>query len=329
MAQRSLGSRIAIGSLLWTLGLIAVVVALMAVANHGHFSAAYTIPVHFGAAGFAAAILLVAAILQFRRGLSPFDTLREQLQAVRNGSAKTVAGDFPSEVAPVVDDLNALLVHQAAAVTRAQAEAGDLAHGLKTPLAILTQEANRAAELGQVELAETLRQQIARMDRHVSFHLSRARAAASGVTPNARASVRDAADAIVRTLQRLHADKAPRITVSIDASLAVRMQPQDLEEVLGNVLDNACKWCRREVAVEARVRDEAVVVTVDDDGAGIPEALRPAVLKRGVRADEAAPGSGLGLAIVRDLVELYGGSVTLEQSPQGGLRVSVYLPACQ
>lgn len=327
MTQRSLLSRIAFGSILWTLAILAGVVAF----SSAHFRGmhVYTIPIHFSAAGFAAAILVIAALLQFRRGLSPFDALRRQLQAVRDGSAATVSGQFPPEVAPVVDDLNALLVHQSAAVTRAQAEAGDLAHGLKTPLAILRQEAERAAAAGQIELADTVRQQIARMERHVTFHLARARAAASGATVNARASVRDAAEGIARTLQRLHAEKAPRIDLDVDATLTVRLQAQDLEEVLGNLLDNACKWCRARIEMRARLDGQRVVVVIDDDGAGIAAPLRAAVLQRGVRADEAAPGSGLGLAIVRDLVELYGGSITLSDSPLGGLRVSMELPACQ
>ena len=322
---RSLSSRIALGSILWTLGILAGVVAMASA--HFHGMRVYTIPIHFGAAGFAAAILIVVAILQFRRGLSPFDRLRDALQRVRDGASSTVAGDFPAEVQPLVDDLNALLTHQAAAVTRAQAEAGDLAHGLKTPLAILAQEAERADADGHTALAETLRQQVARMERQVSAHLARARASASGATIDARASVSDTAAALIRTVQRLYADRALTIDTDIDASLQVRVQRQDLEEILGNVLDNACKWTKTRIVIRARVTGSSVEIDVDDDGAGIAEPMRAKVLERGVRADEAQPGSGLGLAIVGDLVSIYRGTITLSKSPEGGVRVSLNLPS--
>ncbi len=325
MARRSMGSQLAIGSLLWTLGIVAVVVALVAGFVHFRPIRVFVVPLHFGAVGFAAAILLVAGLLQFRRGLSPFVELRHRLQAVRDGSADSVEGDYPSEVQPVVTDLNALLAHQAAAVTRAQSKAGDLAHGLKTPLAVLAQEADRAATAGHAELAETIRQQVSRMQRQVSYHLAQARAAASGATLNARCDVRESAEGLARTLRRLYADQGLTIEVHADAAHIVRVQREDLDEILGNILDNACKWTRTRVVLTSALQDGRILITVDDDGAGIAPELREAVLQRGVRADEAAPGSGLGLSIVRDLVELYGGNIALTDSPLGGLRVTLGL----
>lgn len=324
MAGRSIGSRLAIGSLLWTLGVIAIVVALVAGLVHIPIRG-LVLPLHFGAVGFAAAILLVAGLLQFRKGLSPFVELRERLQAVRDGSADQVDGSYPSEVQPVVTDLNALLAHQAAAVSRAQSKAGDLAHGLKTPLAVLAQEAERVEADGHGELAESIRQQVSRMQRQVTYHLAQARAAASGATLNARSSVLESANGLARTLQRLYADRALTITVRADAAHVVRVQREDLDEMLGNVLDNACKWTRGRVVLTSNVVDGRIAIVVDDDGAGIAAELRDVVLQRGVRADEAAPGSGLGLAIVRDLAELYGGSIMLTDSPLGGLRVTLTL----
>lgn len=327
MARRSLGSQLAVGSLLWTLGVVALAVAMAAFTLHGGQHVAMVIPLHYGGVGFAAAILLVAGLLQFRRGLSPFDELRRRLQSVRTGEASTVLGDYPSEVQPVVNDLNDLLAHQAAAVARAQAKAGDLAHGLKTPLAVLEQEAERAAAAGQDELADTIHQQVIRMRRQVDYHLAQARAAASGATMNARCSVAESAMGLARTLGRLYADRGQSIEVHADASHVVRVQREDLDEILGNVLDNACKWTRGRVSLSTSRTNADITITVDDDGAGIPAELRDAVLKRGVRADEAAPGSGLGLSIVRDLVELYGGSIALTDSPLGGLRVTLTLTA--
>lgn len=327
MTQRSLSSQLAIGSLLWTLGILALAVAMAAFALHGGPHVAMIIPLHYGGVGFAAAILLVAGLLTFRRGLSPFDELRQRLQAVRIGEATSVSGRYPSEVQPVVNDLNDLLAHQAAAVSRAQAKAGDLAHGLKTPLAVLEQEAQRAEAAGQRELADTIHQQVVRMRRQVDYHLAQARAAASGAAMNARCNVAESAMGLARTLGRLYAERGLTIDVHADASHIVRVQREDLDEMLGNVLDNACKWTRGRVSLSTALTEANITITVDDDGSGIPVELREAVLKRGVRADEASPGSGLGLSIVRDLVELYGGTIALADSPHGGLRVTLTLAA--
>lgn len=327
MAIRSIASRLAVGSLLWTLGVLAIAVALTAGLARHSTSRVFTFELHWLAVGFSAAILLVAGLLQMRKGLSPFDELRRRLQAVRDGSTATVGGGYPPEVQPLVTDLNVLLEHQAKAVARAQSKAGDLAHGLKTPLAVLAQEAERAAAEGHSEVAETIRQQVSRMQRHVSYHLTQARAAASAATLNARCSVVDSADGLARALNRLYADRGISIEVQADLSHAVRVQRADLDEMLGNILDNACKWTQSRVVLTSSISRERVVIMVDDDGAGIAAAMREAVLQRGVRADEAAPGSGLGLAIVRDLAELYGGAIALAVSPLGGLRAALELPA--
>ena len=166
------------------------------------------------------------------------------------------------------------------------------------------------------------------MRRQIDYHLAHARAAASGATPGARCSVADSADGLARTLLRLHADRGLAIDVQVAADHSVRGQREDLDEMLGNLLDNACKWARsRVVDHRRRSHDSRIVVTVDDDGPGLDPSMRDAVLQRGVRADEAAPGSGLGLAIVRDLAELYGGSISLADAPRGGLRARLELPA--
>src|SRR5262249_28670945 len=238
-----------------------------------------------------------------------------------------VAGAYPAEVEPLVSDLNALLEHREQAVGRAIAKAGDLAHGLKTPLAVLAHEAARARNAGQHELAVAIEQQIDRMRRQVEYHLAQARAAASGAAPGARTMVRESAEGLARTLTRLYADRGVTIDVDVTPDCAVRGQREDLDEMLGNLLDNACKWARTRVVLSAAARDGVVTVTVDDDGPGIAPSMREAVLQRGVRGDEAAPGSGLGLAIIRDIAAIYGGSIALDGSPLGGLRARLHLPA--
>ena len=325
MPQRSLGSRLVVGSALWTVGLLvlAILVATIVV-NHAPHAAGR---VHWTIIGFTAAILMVAGLAQLRRSLSPFEELRRRLQAVRRGDASRVDGAYPLEVQPVIDDLNNLLEHQAAAVARAQARAGDLAHGLKTPLAVLSHEAARARAAGHDELGDTIADQVARMQRQVTFQLAQARASASGATLNARTAVFGASEGLARTLRRLYAGRAIQIDVAADLGHTVRVENADLEEMLGNVMDNACKWTNSRVRVSSAQDGEIIVIDVEDDGPGIVPELREVVLGRGVRADEAHSGSGLGLAIVRDLAELYGGSIALGESPLGGLCARLRLPA--
>jgi signal transduction histidine kinase len=323
--MRSLRSRLIVASVLWTAGLLLLMHMLSILFLHA-FPGSHTFGISWPVAS--AVVLMVAGILGLRGGLTPFQQMRERLSAVRAGEDRRLSGRYPTEVQPLVDDLNALLEDRERAVKRALATAGDLAHGLKTPLAVLAQEAERADANGNRELADGIAQQVERMRRQVDYHLARARAAASGASPAARCMVADSADGLVRTLLKLYAGRALDIRVDIHADFAVRVQREDLDEMLGNLLDNACKWAASHVTVGAATKEAATVITVDDDGPGLAAALRNVVLQRGIRADEAAPGSGLGLAIVRDLAELYGGSISLAESPRGGLRAQLTLPAC-
>jgi len=320
MAGPSLRSRFLIGSLMWTGGLLllAHMVSYM--------------PRVRGVTGTGVAISIAVAAMAFglsrvRSGLSSVDELRDRLGRVRDGRAPRLDGAYPIEVEPLVDDLNSLLEHRERMVRRALSKAGDLAHGLKTPLAVLSHEAERAEAAGHHELASTIAQQVDRMRRQIDYHLAQARAAASGATLGTRCLVAESVDGLTRTMQRLHADRGLSIVLRVPPERAVRAQREDLDEMLGNVIDNACKWARSRVTIESHDRaDDRVDVMVDDDGPGIAASMRDAVLQRGVRIDEAAPGSGLGLAIVRDLAELYGGAITLEASPLGGLRARLTLP---
>jgi signal transduction histidine kinase len=268
----------------------------------------------------------MGGIWQVRAGLSPFGRLRRQLSGVRDGTGRRVEGAYPIEVQPLVNDLNSLLEHRERTVRRALAKAGDLAHGLKTPLAVLAQEADRAEAAGQHEMASTISLQVERMRRQIEFHLAHARAAGSGDVPGARCPVLPSVEGLARTLLRIYAARGLTIQVDVQSGHFIRGQQEDLEEMLGNLLDNACKWAKSRIKIQSVQEDGAVVVTVDDDGSGLAASMRDVVLQRGVRADEAAPGSGLGLAIVRDLVELYEGTFSLEDSPLGGLRARLRLP---
>jgi signal transduction histidine kinase len=322
---RSFRARLLLGALLVALGILPLFHFVSIVLLHVH-----RIQIHVGTAWFILAFavgLIVVGFLEVRGGLSHFDRLRQRLSAVRDGRSRRLEGSYPSEIQPLVNDLNALLEHREGIVARALAKAGDLAHGLKTPLAVLTQEAERAEAAGQAEISSAISQQVERMRRQVDYHLAQARAAASGATPGARCSVRESAEGLSRTLQRLHAGRGLAITVEVSADHFVRGEREDLDEMLGNLLDNACRWARSRVAVASARNGDRIVITVDDDGPGLAAELRERVLQRGVRADEAGPGSGFGLAIVRDLAELYGGSIALETSPLGGLRSRLDLPA--
>ncbi len=322
---RSMRARVMLGAVLWTLGLFAVVSIFFS--RGVHLRSAQILHAHASLASLVAIGSMIAGLTLVRGVIAPFDRIRARLSDVRQGSERHLRGAYPSEVQPVVDDLNSLLDHRDETIRRALAKAGDLAHGLKTPLAVLAQEADRARAAGHQDLADAISEQVERMRRQMDYHLAHARAAASGATPGARCSVSESAEGLARTLRRLHADRGVSIDLHTVAAHVVRAGREDLDEMLGNLLDNACKWARTRVAVGSCATDATVTIIVEDDGPGLDASMRQAVLQRGVRADEAAPGSGFGLAIVRDLAELYGGSIALDGSPLGGLRASLRLPA--
>lgn len=323
--QGTLRSHVIWGAILWTLGLVAVSHVIVVSLNH-HFPRLNLI-LHGSAITLGAILCMLIGLSQIRRAISPVQQMRDKLASVRDGSANRVEGNYPGEIQPLVSDLNSLLDHQEDQVNRAIARAGDLAHGLKTPLAILSQEAERAEKSGQTEIASTINQQVLRMRRQVDYHLAHARAAASGAVPGTRSSVLVSAGGLSRTLLRLYEGRSLNIQVEVLPAHEVRVQREDLDEMLGNLLDNSCKWAKSSVVIRSSELKDRIQITIDDDGPGLTPSLRTSVLQRGVRADEESPGSGLGLAIVKDLAELYGGSISLETSPTGGLRAVLDLPS--
>ncbi len=271
-------------------------------------------------------VLVLAVLIQVIYGLLPLRRVQRQLARIRAGEAEHLSGDFPTEIEQLADELNGLLDHNAEVIERARTHVGNLAHALKTPLAVL---ANEAASEAADPLAEQVRRQTDLMRRHVDHYLVRARAAGAGRVLGVRTEVAPVVDDLRRTLLKIYASREIAIEATVAPHAAFRGERQDLEEILGNLMDNACKWAHRQVAVASRLDGNRLEIVVDDDGRGLTPEEQEAVLPRGSRLDESVPGSGLGLSIVKDISGLYGGEVTLDRSPAGGLRAVVRLPAAR
>lgn len=273
--------------------------------------------------------MIGAAVLLLLYAMAPFAHLRTALAKVRGNAAPNLTGKFPEEVQPLIDDLNSLLAVSGEQILRARAQAGNIAHGLKTPLAILVDEAHQLALKGEEQSAAIIRDQCRRMQSQIDYQIARARAAASRAKAGSGSSLSATADSVVRALARLHVERGLRIENEIPDGVMVACEGQDLNEMLANLVDNACKHAKSKVVV--RVDHSAlpgfVRLVVEDDGAGLPPEAWDVVFNVGEQWGDRAGGSGLGLAIVRDLVQLYGGSVRLGHSGLGGLRVELELPA--
>ncbi len=323
----SLRTRLFVGAVVWMTAVFVTVTALLLKITRNHPELGVHGATYHVVMGIFVIAFVVGGLFLVRRAVAPLWSLRASLSAVREGRSQRVEGDHPTEVQPLVNELNGLLEDRERAVARALATAGDLAHGLKTPLAVLAQEAEQADAAGQNDLAATLRQLVERMQRQVDYHLARARATASArAALGLRCPVLPCVEGLVRTMRRLHAARELQIDADVSPAHEFQGRREDLDEMLGNLIDNACKWARSRVAISSVIDNGQLSIAVDDDGPGLDPALRAQVLQRGVRADERVRGSGLGLAIVSDLAELYGGSVTLETSPLGGTRARLRLP---
>jgi len=279
-------------------------------------------------------LLCAAAVAQVAVGLAPLRTLQRALLAVREGRSARLEGQFPVEVQALTDDFNGVLDRNAEVVARARTQAGNLAHAIKTPLAAMAQAAAMAQQRPQeaADLAPLVQEQVASARRQVDWHLARARAAAAQGVPGARVDLGPVLAGLTRVMEHVHAGRdLALVCVPLPRPFFFAGEVQDLQEMLGNVLDNACKWARHEVNISvvpgAVTPRRMLSIVVDDDGPGIDADRRDAVITRGARLDESVPGSGLGLAIVQELVSLYGGSLALGTSPLGGLRVELVLPA--
>ena len=267
--------------------------------------------------------VLAAILIQVRFGLQPLFRIQRALSAIRSGESRRLEGAYPSEIQPLAHELNALIDHSETLIERAQTHVGNLAHGLKTPLSVLANEV-RAKE---TPLSDLVDRQTTLMRQQVEHHLARARAAATSNILGARSEVSPVLDDLKRTLERIHGERGIEIEVVCADDLVFRGARHDLEEMLGNLMDNACKWAHSTMRVRAERRDDKVCLTIEDDGDGLPPSKREEVLKRGRRLDESVPGTGLGLSIVVDLASLYGGSFALDDAELGGLSAVLQLPA--
>jgi signal transduction histidine kinase len=271
--------------------------------------------------------LVVAILLQVRIGLLPLRRLKDALHRIRDGKAQRLEGEFPAEIAPLASELNSLIEHSAEIVTRARTHVSNLAHFLKTPLSVLASEADaRQGSAMEAPLAAQVRKQVEVMRRQVDHYLTRARAAGSVNVLGNRTPVAPVLNDLSHVLTRIHAARDVVIDAQCPPGLNFRGERQDLEEMTGNLMDNACKWARHRVRVRAEAAGAQLVISVEDDGPGLSPEERNRVGERGERLDESVPGSGLGLAIVRDISKLYAGFLVLEASELGGLKVVLTLP---
>src|SRR5256714_5211263 len=282
--------------------------------------------------GVLAVVLLLTTMFQVQLGLAPLKRISESLAAIRSGAAERLQGRFPEEIAPLARETNALIDANREIVERARTHVGNLAHALKTPLSVIV---NEAVARGDDPLAMKVREQAAVMRDQVQHHLERARIAARATVIGTVTEVAPVVTSLARSMEKIHRDRGIAIDIEAQRDTRFRGERQDLEEMVGNLVDNACKWAQSRVAVEvlaARADAKAgntVRVVVDDDGPGLTPSQRERVqvARRGNRLDETKPGSGLGLSIVTDLAALYGGALTLGTAPIGGLRAELVLPA--
>ena len=269
--------------------------------------------------------LIIAVVTQVRTGLRPLFDLQDKIADVRQGRVGQVDGIYPREIQPLASELNSLIAHNKDVVERAQTHVGNLAHALKTPLAVLQNE----AKLSDTDFSNIVGRQTDLMKNQVDHHLRRARAAARGQVIGVSTPVGETLEGLIRTLERIYRDKKIDFKIEMADDLFFRGEKRDLEEMAGNLLDNGCKWTAGRLRVSAqRDPNEAAkfIILVSDDGPGMDEAQFSEAVKRGARLDEATPGTGFGLAIVDDLAKAYNGSLSLSHADMGGLQVKLTLP---
>jgi signal transduction histidine kinase len=266
--------------------------------------------------------LLILAALQTVFGLWPLRRVQREVALIRSGTKTRITEDFPVEIRPLTDEINQLLAHSEEQAEEARRHAGNLAHALKTPLTVITNAATARAP----DLADSVCREASIMRRQVDHHLARARAIGRRASAQARTCVRDSVEAVQRAVDRLYQEVT--VDVAGDRQAQVRVERQDLDEMIGNLVENAAKYGGGRVFVTVEPAGAMVDVVVEDDGPGIPAEERESIFQRGARLDTDKPGTGLGLAIVRDVAHIYGGRITLEESEDlGGLLARLSLPA--
>lgn len=276
--------------------------------------------------------LALSTLLQVRFGLAPLARLRSAIEKVRHGDSDHIGGSYPRDVAPLAAELNLLIDANRKILDRARTQVGNLAHALKTPLSVIVNDAERIASATDgSDFPARVRDQAAVMRNQINYYLDRARAAALAGALGAFADVAPVVNGLTRTLLRIHAGRDIAVDVTVEEGLRFRGEAQDLQDMIGNLTDNAFKWGRSRVAITAGAISDhdgapTIRIAVDDDGPGLAAEAWADAMARGKRLDEAKPGSGLGLSIVADLAEMYGGTLQLQKSPLGGLRAELSLP---
>ena len=274
--------------------------------------------------------LVVAAIAQVAFGLQPLRQLQQSLKKLREGDNARIMGKFPTELKPLIDDFNAVIDANGKIIERARSQAGDLAHSIKTPISVMINalQAEKTRSGHDPALVASLEEQLQQLQQQVQWRLKRARIAANAGVPHSRTPVNVALEQLARVMQKVYAEKSIQVTVGpIAEDLYFAGEEQDLQEIVGNLLDNAFKWAVSSVAVQATHSNGKLRIVVKDDGPGCELLTDPThPPSRGQRADESVPGSGLGLSIVRDLVTLYDGTLSFEANVPNGLRVVSILP---
>ncbi|UTV30232.1 ATP-binding protein [Photobacterium atrarenae] len=270
-----------------------------------------------------AAGILLLIWLQISWSLLPLRTLQQSLKQVRDGQATELAGVYPLEVKPVIDDLNALLFHYQELLERARNHAGNLSHALKTPIAILNNEVTNLEPQDRQKLSPALTQ----LQQHIDYHLGRARMAGAANILAARTLASPRVDAIAMAMDKVYAVRGVTLVNELDSELSVAVETRDLDEMVGNLIENSYKWANQLIRVHQTEQDQHTVkISIEDDGPGMASQNYAAVLQRGVKLDETTPGSGLGLSIVNELAHSYRGKLTLTHSSLGGIKAVLELP---
>lgn len=275
-------------------------------------------------------VLVASSALQLRFGLRPLRQLQEGVAAIRRGEAEKIQGAFPQDLAPLASEINLLIAANREVVERSRTQVGNLAHGLKTPLSVIINE----AAVDDSGFAGKVREQAILMRDQITYYLNRAQLAVRVAMSGDSTEVAPVVEALVRTFEKIYRERGLVFVTRIAPGVRFFGERQDLEEMIGNLVDNAGKWADHEVVIEASPEPAGKAtersffrMMIDDDGSGLTPDQREAVLRRGLRLDETKPGSGLGLSIVVDLVGLYGGALKLGVNPSGGLRAELRLPA--
>lgn len=282
----------------------------------------------FGALIGLGASLVLAGAAQTGMALRPLVALRAAFLSYREGESHRIEGRYPSDIATLVDDLNELLDRNEEMIRRARRQAADLAHALKTPAAVLRNDldARPRTDIEEAVRRQRMEDAVARVESLITRYTARAKLAGAA-THTALSEVAPLVEALGRVMAQIHRGAGLDFEADLDPGLRVRAEEEDVEELLGNLIDNAHKWAVGVVRVTTRRDGQMGVIIVEDDGPGIPEESRQKALAAGGRLDEAVPGTGLGLAICSDIVEAYGGSLTLGRSALGGLKAVVRLHA--